>query len=126
MLISLAGEELVDLVFEENYEEDHGLVYILATGLFTSTGQRIVKIGYTTQPLPARIAQLYTTGTPFQFEQLHTWRTRNYIELEQAMHRLFAPFRINRAREFFTDEVLQYVEAIAKIHMTIQKPRDEA
>ena len=126
MLISLAGEELSDEVPEENYEAEHGLVYILATGLFTSSGKRIVKIGHTTQPLSARIAQLYTTGTPFQFEQLHTWRTRNYTELEQAMHRLFAPFRINRAREFFTEEVLQYVEAVASIHASIQSARGEA
>ena len=126
MLISLAGEELSDEAPEENYEAEHGLVYILGTGLFTATSKRIVKIGHTTQPLSARIAQLYTTGTPFQFEQLHTWRTRNYTELEQAMHRLFAPFRINRAREFFTEEVLQYVEGVATIHTTIQSARGEA
>ena len=123
MLITLAGEDLADEAPEENYESEQGLVYVLGTGLFTASGMKIVKIGHTTQPLSSRIAQLYTTGTPFQFEELHTWRTRNYTELEQAMHRLFAPFRINRAREFFTEEVLLHVVAVAAIHASIQSAR---
>lgn len=120
LLVSLAAEELADEAPEENYEAEEGLVYVLATGLYTQTGRRIVKIGHTTQSLDARIAQLYTTGTPFQFEPLHTWRATNYTELEQALHRLFAPFRINRAREFFTDEVLAFVHAVAELHASIQ------
>lgn len=120
MLVSLATENVADEAPEENYEAELGLVYVLSTGMYTSNGKRIVKIGHTTQPLSARISQLYTTGTPFQFEELHSWRTKNYTELEQALHRLFAPFRINRAREFFTDEALEFVEAIASIHFAIQ------
>ena len=120
MLISLAGEEVSDETSLENYESEVGLVYVLDTGLFTESGKKIVKIGHTTQLLSSRIAQLYTTGTPFQFVELHRWSTRNYIELEQAMHRLFAPFRINRSREFFTEEVLQHVKTVAEIHANIQ------
>lgn len=120
MLVSLATDDVADEAPEENYESELGLVYVLSTGMYTANGKRIVKIGHTTQPLPARIAQLYTTGTPFLFEELHSWSTKNYTELEQALHRLFAPFRINRAREFFTDEVLQFVETIANIHAAIQ------
>lgn len=120
MLISLAANDITDEVPEENYEAEFGLVYVLSTGMYTAEGKRIVKIGYTTQPLAARIAQLYTTGTPFLFEELHSWRAKNYIELEQAMHRLFAPFRINRAREFFTEEVLQFVDAIASLNAAVQ------
>mgnify|MGYP003576047835 CR=1 FL=1 len=120
LLVSLAAEELADEAPEENYEADQGLVYVLATGLYTQAGRRIVKIGHTTQSLDARISQLYTTGTPFQFEALHSWRTSNYTELEQALHRLFAPFRINRAREFFTDEVLAFAQTVAELHASIQ------
>jgi len=120
MLVSLATDDVADEAPEENYEAEVGLVYVLSTGMYTANGKRIVKIGHTTQPLSARITQLYTTGTPFQFEELHSWRTKNYTELEQALHRLFAPFRINRAREFFTEEVLQFVDAVANVHVAIQ------
>jgi hypothetical protein len=120
MLVSLATEDVADEAPEENYEAELGLVYVLSTGMYTANGKRIIKIGHTTQSLSARISQLYTTGTPFQFEELHSWRSMNYTELEQALHRLFAPFRINRAREFFTDEALEFVEAIASIHFAIQ------
>jgi T5orf172 domain len=120
MLVSLATNDVADEAAEENYESEVGLVYVLSTGMYSEQGKRIVKIGHTTQPLASRIAQLYTTGTPFQFVELHSWRTNNYTELEQALHRLFAPFRINRAREFFTEEVLAFVGAVADIHSAIQ------
>jgi hypothetical protein len=120
MLISLAGNEIADEVPEEDYEAEFGIVYVLDTGLFTDKHQRIIKIGHTTQNLDARIAQLYTTGTPFQFKKLHSWRVKNYTELEQALHRLLVPFRINRGREFFTEDALPHVEAIVKIHNDVQ------
>ena len=120
LVVSLAAEELADEAPEENYEAEQGIVYVLATGLYTQAGRRILKIGHTTQSLEARITQLYTTGTPFQFEAIHFWRTTNYTELEQVLHRLFAPFRINRAREFFTDEVLDFVHTAAELHASIQ------
>lgn len=120
LLVALPAEEQTHETFEENYEADQGTVYVLATGLYTQTGRRIVKIGYTTQELRARIAQLYTTGTPFQFEELHSWRVSNYAELEQALHQLFAPFRLNRSREFFSDEVLTFVQSVVELHGVIQ------
>ena len=120
MRISLAAAVAEDAVPGEDYESDVGLVYVLSTGMHTSKGLRIIKIGHTTQPLAVRIAQLYTTGTPFQFQELLSWKTRNYTELEQALHKLMAPYRINRAREFFTEEALQFVDAIATIHTGIQ------
>jgi T5orf172 domain len=43
-------------------------VYILSTGVYTEDQKKILKIGVTTQDLKTRIAQLYTTGTPFRFE----------------------------------------------------------
>jgi hypothetical protein len=120
MLVSIAPEEIADEAPEEDYEAEYGIVYVLATGLFTDKQQSIIKIGHTTQTLDARISQLYTTGTPFQFKQLNSWRVKNYTELEQALHRLLAPFRLNRAREFFTDDALTYIEPIVAIHNNVQ------
>jgi hypothetical protein len=120
MLVSIAPTEVADDIAEENYESDVGIVYVLSTGLQTEKGQRIIKIGYTTQTLESRIAQLYTTGTPFQFKEIYSWKVKNYTELEQAIHRLLAPFRLNRAREFFTDSALPFVQTIVDVHIAIQ------
>ena len=120
MLVSLAPDEIANESPEEDYEAEFGTVYVLATGLFTEKQQRIIKIGHTTQTLDARIAQLYTTGTPFQFKELRSWRMKNYTELEQALHCLLAPFRLNRGREFFTEEALPHVEAVVRIHNEVQ------
>ncbi len=121
MLVSLAPKENSEEIAEENYESELGTVYVLATGLCTEKGERIIKIGYTTQTLESRISQLYTTGTPFLFKELASWKVKNYTELEQALHRLLAPFRLNRAREFFTDAALPFAESIVDLHITIQK-----
>ncbi|PKO90653.1 MAG: hypothetical protein CVU16_09795 [Betaproteobacteria bacterium HGW-Betaproteobacteria-10] len=120
MLVSIAPTETPDEIADENFESELGIVYVLSTGLLTEKGQRIIKIGYTTQSLESRISQLYTTGTPFQFKEIHTWKVRNYTELEQALHRLLAPFRLNRAREFFTDNALPFVQTIVDVHIAIQ------
>lgn len=120
MLVSIAPKESADEIADENFESELGIVYVLSTGLRTEDGQRIIKIGYTTQTLEQRISQLYTTGTPFQFKELHSWKVRNYTELEQALHRLLAPFRLNRGREFFVDDALPFVQTIVDVHLAIQ------
>ena len=70
-------------------------------------GEEIVKIGIATGSVDARINQLYTTGVPFRFRVIKEFG-KNYYELEQALHRLLEPYRINRSREFFTDKCLPY------------------
>lgn len=124
MLISLIPDEVEgveeDLAAGEDYESDHGTVYVLSTGVYTETGQRIVKIGQTTLPVEQRVGQLYTTGSPFKFEVLAVYKTKNYVELEQALHRLLAPFRLNKAREFFTEEAIAHVAPIVAVHRRIQ------
>lgn len=104
----------------ENPELQTGIVYVLGTGVYTKDGKHIVKIGYTTQDLAARIRQLYTTGAMFKFEELASYRVDNYDLLESALHKLLAPFRLNNAREFFSEEVIPYVAEIAAIHQRIQ------
>lgn len=115
-----AIEEALETPEGEDPEQVTGLVYVLSTGVFTKEGKRIVKIGYTTQDIATRIRQLYTTGAMFQFEELASYRVDNYDLLEQALHKLLAPFRLNNAREFFSEDALPFVSEIAEIHRRIQ------
>lgn len=120
MRISLVSDDGSDAQFPENYEQEIGLVYILSTGVYTDDRRKILKIGFTTQDLETRIAQLYTTGSPFRFEKVKVYKTKNFVELEQALHRLLAPFRLNQSREFFTEDALEFVDRIVQIHDEVQ------
>ena len=122
----IEAEESISSENLQKLEDGIGTLYILGTNLFTEEGKEIVKIGITTGPVEKRIDQLYTTSVPYRFQVLQQFETRNYSELEQAMHKIFDPFRINRSREFFTDECLQFIDALLKIHKQIQdKSRQE-
>jgi len=55
----------------------------------------------------------------FQFEELASYRVDNYDLLEQALHKLLAPFRLNNAREFFSEDAIPYVNEIAEIHRRV-------
>lgn len=110
----IGGEDL------EKLAADVGTLYVLGTNLFTSEGVEIIKIGITTGPVEMRIAQLYTTGVPFRFRVIYQLETTNYSKLEQALHCLFDKYRINRAREFFTDNCLVYIPALTAIHQKIE------
>jgi hypothetical protein len=104
----------------EKLEAGVGTMYVLGTNLYTKEGQEIVKIGITTGNIDARINQLYTTGVPFRFRVIKQFETKNYYELEQALHRLLEPYRINRSREFFRDGCLSHIEQVVAIHQVIQ------
>lgn len=123
--ISDEGEvEAAELIESEDLrrlEQGVGTVYVLGTGLFTKAGTEIVKIGITTGEVTARIQQLYTTGVPTKFRVIQTFDVQNYAEIEQALHKILDPFRINRAREFFTEDCLPYIERIVGIHVEIQQ-----
>jgi hypothetical protein len=114
------GEETIDEDVPEDLLKETGCVYILSSGVFTAQGRRIVKIGFTTQELQTRINQLYTTGSPFKFEVIKSYVVQNYVELEHALHKLLAPYRLSNAREFFSDEVLDFVDSVVDIHSKIQ------
>lgn len=104
----------------ERLEAGFGTVYVLGTNLFTKEGAEIIKIGITTGSIENRIAQLYTTGVPFRFRIITQLDTKNYAELEQSIHKLLDPYRLNRSREFFTDKCLPYVDEIVAVHKKIQ------
>ncbi|MGH8381800.1 GIY-YIG nuclease family protein [Pseudomonas sp.] len=111
------------LIEDENLEKlaaDIGTLYVLGTNLFTAEGSEIIKIGITTGSVEKRIAQLYTTGVPYRFRVISQFDTNNYSKLEQALHCLFDKYRINRAREFFTDHCLAHIEDLISIHNRIE------
>jgi hypothetical protein len=116
-----SSEEAIDTENLEKLEAGVGTMYVLGTHLYTKDGQEIIKIGITTGSVDARITQLYTTGVPFRFRVIKTLETKNYDELERALHSLLDPFRISRSREFFTDKCLPHVEQIITVHEGIQR-----
>jgi hypothetical protein len=114
-------EESVEFENLEKLEEGRGTLYVLGTNLFTKGGEEIVKIGITTGSVEQRINQLYTTSVPYRFRVIKQTDTRNYTELEQSLHKILDPFRINRSREYFTDKCLPYIDSLLAIHEEIQK-----
>ena len=112
-------DEAIDTENLEKLEAGIGTLYVLGTNLYTKDGEEIVKIGITTGTVDGRINQLYTTGVPFRFRVLLEVETRNYYELEQSLHKLLDPYRINRSREFFTDKCIPYIEKVVSIHKAI-------
>lgn len=78
-----------------------GIVYVLSNEAMPG----LVKIGYTTQPMEARLRDLYSTGVPLPFKCEYACHTRNIEELEQALHTAFAPDRVNPRREFFNIDI---------------------
>jgi hypothetical protein len=114
-------DEAIDTENLEKLEAGVGTIYVLGTQLYTKEGHEIIKIGITTGSVEARINQLYTTGVPFRFRVIKTVETKNYSELEKALHTLLEPYRINRSREFFTERCLPHVEQIITIHAGIQQ-----
>lgn len=113
--VSVPDEE-IDSENLEKLEAGIGRLYVLGTSLYTRDGKEIVKIGITTGIVETRISQLYTTGVPFRFHVIKEIETNNYYELEQALHKLLDPYRINKSREFFTEECLPFVDKVIDIH----------
>ncbi len=123
------GEDDSDVIETEDLqrlEAGVGTVYVLGTSLFSEAGEEIVKIGITTGTIEDRIRQLYTTSVPTKFRVIATYDVSNYSELEQSLHRLLEPYRINRAREFFTEKCVPFLRRIASIHMEIQAGQGDA
>lgn len=105
----------------EQLEAGIGFVYVLGTNLFDKECNEIIKIGITTGSVEKRIDQLYTTGVPLKFRVIKQYETRNYAELEIALHKLLADYRVNTSREFFISKCLPFVDKIIEVHELIQK-----
>lgn len=77
----------------------------------------LVKIGYTAaEDATVRIAQLYSTGVPFPFKLEFAAKVTNPDEVERALHRAFAPSRLNPKREFFSIEADQAIAILKLLH----------
>lgn len=84
----------------------------------------LVKIGKTSQDdHMTRVSQLYSTGVPVPFDIEYACRVPNPTEVEAALHRAFAPQRINPRREFFEIEPEQAI-AILKL-LNVEDVTDE-
>jgi hypothetical protein len=78
----------------------------------------LVKIGKTMiEDVSQRLAQLYTTGVPFPFELAFACKVPNADEVERALHRAFAPNRVNPRREFFNIEPDQAIAILKLLHV---------
>jgi hypothetical protein len=90
---------------------DLSIVYVLTNPAMPG----LVKIGMTgSSDADERVAQLYTSGVPFPFKLEFACRVANPAEVESALHRAFAPNRVNPKREFFKIEPDQAI-AILKL-----------
>lgn len=91
-----------------------GLVYVLTNPVMPG----LVKIGCTdADDAAARIAQLYTTGVPVPFQIEFAARVDDILAVESALHRAFAPNRINPKREFFRLEPDQPIAILKLLHV---------
>ncbi|HWV46483.1 MAG TPA: GIY-YIG nuclease family protein [Nitrospira sp.] len=122
-VVQIDDSDLTETEDLNRLEQGAGTLYVLGTNLYTKGGAEIVKIGITTGNVNDRIKQLYTTGVPTKFRVIQTFDVQNYAEIEQALHKLLDPYRINRAREFFTELCLPYIDRILAIHLEIQRAK---
>lgn len=90
------------------------VVYVLTN----SAMPNLVKIGMTElQDVNLRLGQLYTTGVPFPFELAFACKVTNAAEVERALHKAFAPNRVNPKREFFSIHVDQAIAILKLLHV---------
>lgn len=90
------------------------IVYVLTNPAMPG----LVKIGRTSsEEAGTRIAQLYSTGVPFPFKLEFACKVENPDEVEQALHRAFAPNRVNLKREFFSIEADQAIAILKLLHV---------
>ena len=91
-----------------------GIVYVLSNPAMP----RLVKIGCTSlEDISIRLNQLYSTGVPFPFEVEFAARVPNPEEVEQALHRAFAPNRVSARREFFEILPEQPIAILKLLHV---------
>lgn len=90
------------------------IVYVLTNPAMPD----LVKIGCTSQEdANTRLGQLYTTGVPVPFKLEFACKVENPGEVERALHRAFAPYRINSRREFFQIDPDQAIAILRLLHM---------
>jgi T5orf172 domain len=90
-------------------ETTTGIVYVLVNDAMPG----LVKIGQT-ENLAARLYSLSNhSGVPLPFECHFAAKVKDYKSLESKLHKIFAPHRINKSREFFQMSPERVVLAIS-------------
>ena len=96
-------------------KDNYGIVYLLTNPVMPG----LVKIGMTTRDdLDIRMRELYTTGVPVPFECEYACKVMpsDCAKIEKALHKAFAPDRINANREFFKIQVDQAKAILELFH----------
>lgn len=87
-------------------KNNKGIVYVLTNPAMPG----LVKIGMTNRDnIELRMKELYSTGVPVPFDCAYACEvsSSDCLKIEQALHKAFAPNRINQNREFFKMEIWQ-------------------
>lgn len=78
---------------------EEGEVYVMRSAMHPHD---VFKIGYTTSTSVNRAKQLQSTsGQPDQFNVVQSWHVSSPRLVEQRVHDILRPFRVNSSREFF-------------------------
>lgn len=102
--------------FEDGKATDHagsrpGWVYCLENESIPGK----VKIGFTTQSVEERVAQLDSTGVPTPFNIAAKWLSADASGDERAIHQKLGKHRTRSNREFFDLSAEQAVEQISEL-----------
>jgi hypothetical protein len=76
---------------------NEGIIYVLTNKAMPN----YIKIGKTCD-LNRRLNELFNTSVPCRFEVYCAFEIENYSKIEQKIHSVFADYRDNKDREFFT------------------------
>lgn len=93
---------------------EKGWIYCISNPSFPGK----VKIGFTTNTVEERMAQLDSTSVPTPFQLAGKWKSRNVEQDENTLHRKLSKYRVRSNREFFE---LNPKEAVTKISSLLGK-----
>ena len=88
-------------VVQSKKDRQLGYVYVLSNTYMPD----ILKIGFTTSQVPARMKQLDTVGVPYPFECLAAYQVENWRKVERKIFEIFAEQRVRPNREFFKVDI---------------------
>jgi hypothetical protein len=87
-----------------------GKVYCLTNPSFN----KMIKIGFTKQPIKERMKQLNKTGVPTPFVCAYYIECYNYKNIEKELHNEFKERRVSNNREFFKGFPHHYIKSFEK------------
>ena len=88
--------------------EHRGWLYVLTNPVMPG----LVKVGFSTKMVEARLAELHTTGVPLPFEVAFAALVRSPRQAEKRVHAALAAHRVSKDREFFRCTDADAVRAI--------------